>query len=189
MRRRRLFTAVSGLSLLLCAAVVVLWVRSYRVTDELRCDYSHVRGSNGVDAWCRLQSHRGRLYAWHQWHSAPIYLGDAESRAAFEKKFALSTPLPSTIEEYERLLREDNGLTLKHHEDGYYSRRWHEDLPNVPHWLVATAAAFPPLLWLGGRWRRRRRRDNRLCAACGYELRATPGRCPECGTSAAAIGA
>ena len=55
----------------------------------------------------------------------------------------------------------------------------------VPYWalvLVPGAAG-----WLIGRRPRRRRRRLRrgLCAACGYDVRATPGRCPECGFTAA----
>ena len=47
-------------------------------------------------------------------------------------------------------------------------------------WPVALVTSLVPIAWL--RWRRRRLRDLGLCPACGYDLRATPDRCPECGT-------
>jgi hypothetical protein len=49
----------------------------------------------------------------------------------------------------------------------------------LPHWsLVLLFTIVPALHWLP---RLRRRRAPGLCAACGYDLRATPNRCPECG--------
>ncbi len=60
-------------------------------------------------------------------------------------------------------------------------RRW--VLPSwclVPVFLLlpATRCAF----WLWNRIRRRRRARLGLCLICGYDLRATPERCPECAT-------
>ena len=61
----------------------------------------------------------------------------------------------------------------------------------VPLWFTAWLFAMPPGLWLR-RYRRRRDRIRRgLCLRCGYDLRASPDACPECGFSrdAATLGA
>ena len=47
--------------------------------------------------------------------------------------------------------------------------------------LVATVAGFLMGVPLMRRRRCAERRAAGLCPACGYDLRATPGRCPECG--------
>jgi hypothetical protein len=64
--------------------------------------------------------------------------------------------------------------------------------PPEPSWLAwvsaAIGAAFGGALLVIPALRQRRRRQARLCAAgvvpcpvCGYDMRATPWRCPECG--------
>lgn len=52
----------------------------------------------------------------------------------------------------------------------------------VPIWAVVSLAAVPLLLvGVRRRWIRRQRSRQGLCTVCGYDLRGTPGRCPECG--------
>jgi hypothetical protein len=51
----------------------------------------------------------------------------------------------------------------------------------LPWWFVVAVTAALPARWLWRRREQRRRRRRSLCPACGYDVRATPGQCPECG--------
>ena len=72
--------------------------------------------------------------------------------------------------------------------------QWHRrlDVPirSVPFWPLAAVTAVGPALWAATgvrRWRIRRwRLAANLCPVCGFDLRATRDRCPECGAAAIA---
>ena len=63
---------------------------------------------------------------------------------------------------------------------------YHDTAPDywLPYPALYASLAVCPAVWLALWGRERRRvaaRRTETCVACGYDLRATPGQCPECG--------
>ena len=165
MRPRRLLDVLCVLSLLLCAAFVVLWVRSYFVSDFW--SWATPTGRAGVD------SLRGS-----------VSLGRVDVPRAALANISRGTMIGSTSAEAGAagMLKPSwsfAGLGVTDVNAGGMRAR---DV-RLPYWLLALAAAALP----AARAARRKLRGSRagLCQRCGYDLRASPERCPECGTPAA----
>ena len=72
---------------------------------------------------------------------------------------------------------------------GYYllSLRtgWTYQTIALPYWALLPPFLILPAYWRLQLWKRRRRHariQHGLCTGCGYDLRASKDRCPECGT-------
>jgi hypothetical protein len=80
------------------------------------------------------------------------------------------------------------GLSLQvGHPDKPYAHvpRWVPFRVEVPHWLIVLVGLVVSRFFRGraSRARGAERRAAGLCPACGFDLRATPDRCPECGAT------
>jgi hypothetical protein len=148
--RRKLCNLAAAMSLVLCVAACVLWVRSF-----FRADYIgfHDGSYHGV----KLESVHGSV-AFH-----------VDPRMTRPLR-ATWTAQPTSGSVRRRLLGQF-----------YFSRGYWGVIVAVPYWFVVPICLAGPAVV----WRRRRLRRHRaelgLCIACGFDLRATPDRCPECG--------
>ena len=171
--RRRLLNLLTALSLLLFVAVVTLWVRSYRVNDRLNI---WPVGASPGGAECRsynLRSGKGGMAFWISSRNgppAPRYVVTWSHNAAYWYPMQ-AKEADGNMTRWNRL-----GFELRNHP------RWFS--VTLPYWPPAAALAALPALRLAGFVRRRKRVKRGLCPNCGYDLRATPGRCPECGAAA-----
>jgi hypothetical protein len=181
--KRRLLNVLTALSLLLCAAVTTLWVRSYFVQD--RFQYQHTDGPRRRWTSHTFASNRGSLYV-----SWPFIVFAADGAA---EVYSRRHPDPEGYS-YKRLAPDRdgdapwNGLGFAAWpSDRNTTPESQMDFPRVffPHWSVVLLTAILPATRTASAIRRRSRTKGNLCPSCGYDLRATPDRCPECGAAPA----
>jgi hypothetical protein len=164
--RRRAWDVLAGGSLLLLVAAAVMWACSERFYDETGLRVG--RQTFGVDSaagdtswvWDTDFTSEPRSYARRVPLKGNMY---ADGMAHYlEHRFA--------------------GFGFRYRYDGAGKARGTTfRVLVVPYWFLLVATAAAPAYWVMVTRRRRRRVVAGMCAGCGYDLRVSTGRCPECG--------
>jgi hypothetical protein len=170
---RILLNALTVLSLLLCAATVALWVLGSVTIGNYGNPFSdqRSRGANpsGVQAFgYGLAFHSSGAAMRFHWH----YIRRAGDKLSIGSMWAQAEPNWTGF----AWNVAPTGQTAPN------GKPWaRQGTVAVPHWFVIVVSAALPGLWFRRRRRARYRLQRGLCPDCGYDLRATPERCPECG--------
>jgi len=156
---RYIFNGLTVLSLLICLATVVLWVRADHRCDILTYHSRHAE-------YNLIASPVGMLY----WRIKDDL--DSPPRGAATR----SAPSKAGWS-YERIFwgHMGSGFTFEQTNEGEGFEA------GLPYWLIFFVTGLAPVKRVNPRLRRKRPPPG-LCPKCRYDLRATPDRCPECGT-------
>jgi hypothetical protein len=184
--RRWVFNLAAGVSLLLCVATMGLWVRSDWAADVLAWQWVSPQppaiGTTSAWSVLGLVEKGGLLLLWERNTGDVRSIHPENPDFLHATRFADSYPTAG-------FFQSQNGSTSRYVLGFQYG---YDREPGVPRYaivvpipaLVLLFAAIP--MALVPALVRRRSQSNRkrsgLCTACGYDLRATPDRCPECGT-------
>jgi hypothetical protein len=179
--KRKLFTLAAALSLVLCLAMVVLltgsWLRGGRM---LSVSVKGLPRSDGTRTEYLMECHEGRVGA-----------GAVRD---------LTPPPPPVSPAWVRARRvfiwRRFGFDVMFGENVSCNAHWQNVPPTSvwydaetyfverPFWIVIGLGLSLPVIWMRCQLRERRAlRVIGCCKTCGYDLRASPDRCPECGTS------
>ena len=160
---RHFFTILSALSLLLCVATCVLWVRGHYYEDR----------------WMRRWKSED---SYHQWLAAS-FKGLVYFRAtSFSTVTYVDASLPARTNGIEHLaIRLTDASRLPSERFDFYNEDDQFRI-TVRCWFLAISTLLLPALAGMRYWSHRQRKVEGLCLICGYDLRAGQRRCPECGT-------
>ena len=158
---RRLLNLLTAVSLLLCVAVCVLWVMSYSAMFPKRF---LLASSDLENSWIAIAKGEVAHVTTRSWPDLrdPLW-GETYDNEGIGHGTGGGW----------RTVLNDNGSLSGQYEYWSYVRFW----------LLAAAFAILPMGSLIHRGLTRKRWQIGLCPSCGYDLRATPGRCPECGAA------
>jgi hypothetical protein len=187
--KRRLFNFAVGVSLLLCVATCVLWVRGRFVGD---CFSFHAFEDVGARSyWTERDLRFGRGgVGMNEWVKSRER-DPTSSSPGYPDREILMFPFHMTGKP-----EIPNFCLGPEDEAGWYGFKHgafaHIDRTNlrpresgwqvvIPYWAIWLATSIFPSAWLLSDRARRRRLRRGLCGVCGYDLRASPGQCPECG--------
>ena len=193
---RRLTTASAVLSLLLCASTAVLWIESYRNPRTIERNHflgwmpvspdgraggiSRIRHTWLMLARGRVEIHFGEL------RQSNVRPPDAEEVAMWNSLQYVDPPQSQRGPWWTRMGFEwqwdPHEGVLEYGISAYGGAMPQIRRVAAPLWALTILTGALPTIWLAAVWRRRRRMVQGRCATCGYDLRASTARCPECGT-------
>jgi hypothetical protein len=177
---RRIFSRGWIGFLLLCWIVLLLWIRSGHVVDTI--SYDALAGKNGTgDLGIYLESGEGKI--------SLICDGASHMSSSGLRWWKLSVrEMNSTMTLAHPLRWNLQPSSMGWHLGPFGLRIWDWRFKLVmPYWSILLISGIWPAV-VFRRWRRRRRRlALGCCSSCGYDLRATLGRCPECGMIASGV--
>jgi hypothetical protein len=179
--KRRLFNVLAAGSLVLCVATLSLWVRGNWQCDHVRW-FSANYGVSFASANSVMMLTIGPNYKGTD--ALPLESGWRYTHYSAHDAGQQMVRCQIPIAEYHRLgwlgfAYDPNRLETYHGPPKFTEYSSHRLY--FPHWWFAATTSVLPAIWYWQRRRQRVRTKLRRCVSCGYDLRATPERCPECG--------
>ncbi len=172
--RRWLFNGITALSLLMSIVMAVLWARSYSYMNVIGVDHAYMVNARLT----RVRCFQLRFESGHSIFSSTTRVSSQD----------ISNPPPPRMpigigwgfSPYNEFGPVTTGHSHSVHTLQFSSET--VDMWAFPIWPIDTLFLFLPAAWVCAAYKKRRWHARGCCLNCGYDLRATPRQCPECGT-------